>query len=87
MHAPGVRILAGEAEGVVREVGGGPRVDTSEPVPVALLVPSGSSQPGDEVLARSERAMEARAALRRFIVLAAPDDPRLAEIEARLDGS
>ena len=32
---------------------GGPRIDTSQPVPVALLVPSGSGQAGDEVLARS----------------------------------
>lgn len=31
----------------------GPRIDTSQPVPVALLVPSGSGQAGDEVLARS----------------------------------
>lgn len=32
---------------------GGPRIDTSQAVPVALLVPSGSGQAGDEVLARS----------------------------------
>jgi ABC-type branched-subunit amino acid transport system substrate-binding protein len=31
----------------------GPAIDTSEPVPVALLVPSGSGQAGDELLARS----------------------------------
>lgn len=33
--------------------GGGPRIDTSAPVPVALLVPSGSGQPSDDFLARS----------------------------------
>lgn len=33
--------------------GGGPSIDTSKPVPVALLVPKGSPQPGDAVLARS----------------------------------
>ena len=32
---------------------GGPSIDTSKPVPVALLVPIGSNQPGDSVLARS----------------------------------
>jgi len=32
---------------------GGPSVNTSAPVPVALLVPSGSGNSGDEVLARS----------------------------------
>ncbi len=32
---------------------GGPRIDTSQPVPVALLVPSGSGQSGDDVLAQS----------------------------------
>lgn len=32
---------------------GGPRVDTSQPVPVALLVPGGSGQASDELLARS----------------------------------
>ncbi|THD84892.1 penicillin-binding protein activator [Aliigemmobacter aestuarii] len=31
----------------------GPRVDTSQPVPVALLVPGGSGQASDELLARS----------------------------------
>lgn len=33
--------------------GGGPTIDTSKPVPVALLVPTGSVQPGDSVLAQS----------------------------------
>ena len=33
--------------------GGGPSIDTSAPVPVALLVPSGSGQAGDEFLAQS----------------------------------
>lgn len=33
--------------------GGGPTIDTSKPVPVALLVPTGSIQPGDTVLAKS----------------------------------
>ncbi len=32
---------------------GGPSINTSRPVPVALLVPGGSANPGDEVLARS----------------------------------
>ena len=32
---------------------GGPSIDTSKPVPVALLVPRGSPQPGDSVLAQS----------------------------------
>ena len=32
---------------------GGPSIDTSEPVPVALLVPSGSTQSGDAILAQS----------------------------------
>ena len=31
----------------------GPSIDTAAPVPVALLVPGGSGQPGDELLARS----------------------------------
>lgn len=31
--------------------GGGPRIDTSRPVPVALLVPGGSGQAGDQALA------------------------------------
>lgn len=33
--------------------GGGPKIDTSAPVPVALLVPAGSGQANDEVLARA----------------------------------
>lgn len=33
--------------------GGGPSIDTSKPVPVALLVPRGSPQQGDAVLAQS----------------------------------
>lgn len=33
--------------------GGGPAIDTNAPVPVALLVPGGSGQAGDELLARS----------------------------------
>ncbi|AZV79537.1 penicillin-binding protein activator [Parasedimentitalea marina] len=33
--------------------GGGPSINTSKPVPVALLVPRGSGQSGDEVLAQS----------------------------------
>lgn len=33
--------------------GGGANIDTSAPVPVALLVPSGSGSAGDDVLARS----------------------------------
>lgn len=33
--------------------GGGPSIDTSAPVPVALLVPGGSGSAGDELLARS----------------------------------
>lgn len=32
--------------------GGGPSINTSKPVPVAILVPGGSGQSGDEVLAR-----------------------------------
>ncbi len=32
---------------------GGPSIDTSAPIPVALLVPGGSGQAGDEALARS----------------------------------
>ena len=32
---------------------GGPRIDTSAPVPVALLVPRGSAQSGDAILAQS----------------------------------
>lgn len=34
-------------------VGGGPTIDTSKPVPVALLVPKGSAQSGDDILAAS----------------------------------
>jgi hypothetical protein len=33
--------------------GGGPRIDADAPIPVALLLPSGSGQAGDEILARS----------------------------------
>ncbi|OIQ32948.1 MAG: penicillin-binding protein activator [Alphaproteobacteria bacterium MedPE-SWcel] len=33
--------------------GGGPSINTSKPVPVALLVPRGSAQRGDDVLAQS----------------------------------
>lgn len=32
---------------------GGPPIDTDAPIPVALLVPSGSGRPGDDILARS----------------------------------
>ena len=32
---------------------GGPRIDASAPVPVALLVPTGSAQSGDMILAQS----------------------------------
>jgi len=35
------------------QLGGGPRIDTSRPVPVALLVPAGSGQPNDQALAAS----------------------------------
>lgn len=34
-------------------IGGGPTIDTSKPVPVALLVPQGSSASGDALLAQS----------------------------------
>ena len=34
-------------------MGSGPRIDTNAPVPVALLVPSGSERPGDAALAQS----------------------------------
>ncbi|TKZ22474.1 penicillin-binding protein activator [Shimia litoralis] len=34
-------------------VGGGPSIDTSKPIPVALLIPKGSSRSGDAVLAQS----------------------------------
>ncbi|WP_424832424.1 penicillin-binding protein activator [Ruegeria sp.] len=34
-------------------LGGGPSINTSKPVPVALLVPAGSTNSGDESLARS----------------------------------
>ncbi|MES0826303.1 penicillin-binding protein activator [Ruegeria sp. SCP11] len=37
----------------VGTIGGGPSINTSEPVPVALLVPAGSGQAGDAALARS----------------------------------
>ncbi len=37
----------------VSTIGGGPSINTSEPVPVALLVPAGSGQSGDAALARS----------------------------------
>jgi hypothetical protein len=37
----------------VAMVGGGPSIDTSRAVPVALLVPGGSGQASDELLARS----------------------------------
>ena len=37
----------------VSTIGGGPSIDTSDPVPVALLVPAGSGQAGDAALARS----------------------------------
>lgn len=33
--------------------GGGPRIDTSQPVPVALLIPRGSGQASDDLLARN----------------------------------
>ncbi|WP_415919185.1 penicillin-binding protein activator [Tateyamaria sp. SN6-1] len=33
--------------------GGGPRIDTSQPIPVALLVPRGSGQASDDLLARN----------------------------------
>ncbi|MEM1006578.1 MAG: penicillin-binding protein activator, partial [Pseudomonadota bacterium] len=32
-------------------IGGGPSINTSEPVPVALLIPRGSGQSGDAALA------------------------------------
>jgi hypothetical protein len=37
----------------IATVGGGPTIDTSEPVPVALILPGGSGNSGDEVLARN----------------------------------
>ncbi|WP_170573912.1 penicillin-binding protein activator [Ruegeria atlantica] len=37
----------------VGTIGGGPSINASDPVPVALLVPAGSGQAGDEALARS----------------------------------
>ncbi|WP_170377707.1 MULTISPECIES: penicillin-binding protein activator [Ruegeria] len=37
----------------VSTIGGGPSINTSDPVPVALLVPAGSGQAGDAALARS----------------------------------
>lgn len=40
-------------EPVVTTSAGGPTIDTSAPVPVALLVPAGSGQASDELLARS----------------------------------
>ena len=40
-------------EPVAMSAGGGPAIDTSAPVPVALLVPGGSGQATDQLLARS----------------------------------
>jgi len=40
-------------EPVSMSAGGGPSLDTSKPVPVALLVPGGSGQATDQLLARS----------------------------------
>ena len=37
---------------------GGPSIDTSAPVPVALLVPSGSGQAGDEFLAQRQHMLQ-----------------------------
>ena len=51
----GVTLLAGAVLAAcdTMSIGGGPSIDTSKPVPVALLVPKGSAQPGDAVLAQS----------------------------------
>lgn len=48
-----VSALAACTPGASPTAGGGPRIDTGAPVPVALLVPAGSGQASDELLARS----------------------------------
>ncbi|HBZ44095.1 MAG TPA: penicillin-binding protein activator, partial [Maritimibacter sp.] len=46
-----VLFLASCGEGLPTVGGGGPNIDTSKPVPVALLVPGGSSSATDNTLA------------------------------------
>jgi hypothetical protein len=46
-------LVVAACDPVALTTGGGPTINTSKPVPVALLVPRGSGQAGDEVLARS----------------------------------
>lgn len=48
-----VAVLALAACEPVGVGGAGPSIDTTEPVPVALLVPRGSGQPNDELLAQN----------------------------------
>ncbi len=54
----GIRLIAAASIALLAAcdtvgVGGGPTIDTSAPVPVALLVPKGSAQAGDNILAQS----------------------------------
>jgi len=48
-----VGILAACDPGAMGSIGGGPSINTQAPIPVALLVPGGSGQAGDEALARA----------------------------------
>ncbi|XDA98408.1 penicillin-binding protein activator [Sulfitobacter sp. LCG007] len=50
---PIVALILAACDTVTGPIGGGPSVDASEPVQVALLVPRGSGSSGDEFLAQS----------------------------------
>lgn len=76
--------------------GGGPSIDTSASVPVALLVPSGSGSAGDDVLARSlERAAKLAIAdlgnvkidLRVYSTAGKPEGARAAAVKAVDEGA
>ncbi|MDW4499005.1 penicillin-binding protein activator [Sulfitobacter sp. D35] len=50
---PVLAVLLAACDTALGPITGGPSIDTSEPVTVALLVPSGSGSSGDELLAKS----------------------------------
>jgi len=77
-------------------IGTGPRISTSAPVPVALLVPAGSESPGDAILAQSlENAARLAMAdldgvtidLRVYPTAGQPDRAAMAAQQAVADGA
>lgn len=76
--------------------GGGPSIDTSAPIPVALLVPAGSGQASDEILARSLQNAaqlaisdlgDVRIDLRVYPTAGQPDQARVMALKAVDEGA